>query len=382
MNVHFYPSEFVSQSRIMREITSILKLQIASKVVAFGVNNGSLPAYELVSAELEIIRVKIAKISPIFGKFGKLYELIQYIIKSINFCFKYKPDVINCHSLNTLFIGYFYKIFFSNIRLIYDAHELETERVGLRGVAQLISRFFERIMIKKVDHVIVVCDPIRDWYQHKYKVGAISVIRNMSMATASARSMILREKLGIDDDVTLFIYQGILARERGTYDLMEAFSGMYHTNHIVFMGFGPAQEDVIACATKVGNVHFHPAVPLEQISQYTSGADVGVMFIGGDLCKSYELSLPNKFFEYVSSGCAVLVSENLTYLSGIIATNGIGWSISADVDSVIRALPKLSPADIREKREAAQWFARTHHWEVDEENYKLAFGFEMDTTDI
>jgi hypothetical protein len=382
MNVHFYPAEFLSQSRIMREIRSILKLQIVSNVVALGVTNGSLPTYELVSEDFAIIRVKINKIYYVFEKFGKLYELIQYIIKSIYFCFKYKPDIVNCHSLNTLFIGYFYKILFSNIRLIYDAHELETERVGLRGSAQLISRFFERIMIKKVDHVIVVCDPIRDWYQNKYKVGAISVVRNMSTATADARSMILREKLGIPDDVTLFIYQGILTRERGIYDLMEAFSGMDDTNHIVFMGFGPSQEDVIACATKVGNVHFHPAVPLEQIGRYTSGADVGVMFICGDLCKSYELSLPNKFFEYVSSGCAVLVSENLTYLSGIIATNVIGWSTSADVDSLIRALSKLSPADIREKREAAQRFARTHHWEVDEENYRLAFGFENDTTKV
>jgi glycosyltransferase involved in cell wall biosynthesis len=382
MNVHFYPSEFVSQSRIMREISSILKFQLTSKVVAFGVTHGSLPVHEVICSDFEIIRVKITKISYSIGKFGKLYELIKYIIKGIYFCFKYKPNIVNCHSLNVLFIGYLYKIFYSNIRLIYDPHELETERVGLRGAVQLISRFFERLMIKKVDHVIVVCDPIRDWYQGKYKVDAISVVRNVSTATASARSMILRENLGIPYDVKLFIYQGLLTRERGIYDLIEAFSLMDHTNHIVFMGFGPAQEDVIARAAKVENVHFHPAVSPEQIGLYTSGADVGVNFICGDLCKSYELSLPNKFFEYVTSGCAVLASENLTYLSGIIATNGIGWSASADVDSLIRALSKLSPADIREKREAAQRFARTQHWEGDEENYRLAFGFEKDTTNV
>src|SRR6185437_3452122 len=61
---------------------------------------------------------------------SKLLSLVQMLFKQINICRIYKPACINAHSVGLLPFCSIYKILF-NCKLIYDAHELETEVDGL-----------------------------------------------------------------------------------------------------------------------------------------------------------------------------------------------------------------------------------------------------------
>ena len=77
--------------------------------------------------------------------------------------------MFNCHSLNCLFIGVILKII-RGVKLIYDTHELETERNGLTGIKKVFSKKIEKYCIGYCDHIFVVGDKINRWYKNHYKL--------------------------------------------------------------------------------------------------------------------------------------------------------------------------------------------------------------------
>jgi glycosyltransferase involved in cell wall biosynthesis len=375
MNVHLYPSPFVSESRMIREIEAIISLGLSPQVVVLGVMSPGLSLQQLFGDKFKVVRFNLHGAKLIGGMAGKVFDLLEYMVNSYLYCFREKPNVINCHSLNVLSVGIIYKFINKKTRIIYDAHELETERAGLSGVAQKVSKWVERILIRYVDHVIVVCDPIRDWYQETYGVKNISVVRNIPKnQSINPRNEILRLKHVIPNDHIVFIYQGILSKARGVYEMLVAFKSVQPNRHIVFMGYGPAQDDIVSAAKEYPNIHFQPAVSPEEIIAHTSGADVGLNFISGDLCLSYQLSLPNKYFEYIYAGCCVLVSDNLTYLSNLIELNGLGWSIRPDAESLASKVMAISVEDVWSSRQKLGFYVESNYWELDQMNYKEAFG--------
>ena len=95
---------------------------------------------------------------------------LRYRRKSIKF--------INCHTLSSLPLGVLFKIF-AKSKLIYDAHELETEKEGWVGLRRVIAKILERILIAYADSVIVVSDSIGKWYKNQYHLKEINVIKNV-----------------------------------------------------------------------------------------------------------------------------------------------------------------------------------------------------------
>ena len=58
-------------------------------------------------------------------------------------------DVIHCHDLNTLQFGALMKVLkLGKVKLIYDAHEYETQRNGLYGWRKVYAKIKERFLIK------------------------------------------------------------------------------------------------------------------------------------------------------------------------------------------------------------------------------------------
>lgn len=375
MNLHIYAGQFKNASRILKETRSIIDLGLSSQVVITSVSENG----KNITLSIDDKRMVHA-----FGLYSSnlqkslMSDLAKYLEYFVKVFFRYrnsKISVINAHNLNVLIIGVALKIFGDAERLIYDPHELETERVGLSQAPRMISKLVERWLIRYVDHVVVVCDPIRDWYQQTYGLKNVSVVRNIpKKQNIHLRDNVLRKKLGIPDGDLVFIYQGVLSNARGICDMLAAFKSVQANRHVVFMGYGPAQDDIVSAAKQFPNIHFQPAVAPGEIIAYTSGADVGLNFISGDLCLSYQLSLPNKYFEYLYSGCCVLVSDNLTYLSELIESNGLGWSIQPDAESLASKVMAISAEEVRSRRPNLASYVEKNYWELDEMNYKEAFG--------
>lgn len=196
----------------------------------------------------------------------------------------------------------------SRLPLLYDAHELETERAGWSKPIRTLAKTFESRLIYKCDHVILVNDSIRDWYLDTYPGIDASVVRNVPVAPTAIGHSPLRESLGISSEALVYVYCGALWADRGLPELIEAFRGFGSDRHFVMIGYGHGRDALVAQAAGLNNVHFHDAVPQAELVTLLSGADVGVVVLRTDSL-SYEYALPNKLFEYAAAGLGVITGK-------------------------------------------------------------------------
>src|SRR2546430_241762 len=115
-------------------------------------------------------------------------------------------SLIQCHSLAALPSAVALKQL-KGIPLIYDAHELETERAGWGLVQKAVARILERSLIDYCDHTFAVSDSILNWYRERYGVVKMSVLRNVPQRprTPVRRNRLLRDAFGIRDDELVFL---------------------------------------------------------------------------------------------------------------------------------------------------------------------------------
>ncbi len=369
-NLHIYPSPFKFETRIMKETNSLLNLKLVDKIIISSLWEEGLEEKEKINLNSTVIRFKL--LSSRIKKFSAPIKYLELILKLFLYFRKEKIDFVNCHSLLVLVIGVLLKKFGNSKILIYDPHELETERVGLVGLPQKFTKWLEKILINYVDKTIVVCDPIAEWYKREYNLNNIYVIQNMPLQTnlSEAKSTLLKDKFKIAKDDILYIYQGILAKERGIDVLLNTFANAQKNRHIVFMGFGAMENDIKLMSVSQSNIHFQPAVHLEKIIEYSSSADIGIFFISGETCLSYRNSLPNKFGEFIMAKLPVLVSSNLTHLTKIVQENECGWSLnSEDTKQLIEFVNSTDNFVLEKIKIKVKDYKNSIGWEFEEKKY-------------
>jgi hypothetical protein len=375
-NLHIYPSPFRFETRILKESKSLISQNLVDNVIIASTWEMGLLENELLDSERSVKRFKL-----FFNRFrkSKLIDSLKYcefIFKVFFYYRSKKLNFVNCHSLLVLPIGVLLKKFGSSKVLIYDTHELETERAGLNGVVQKFTKFLENLLIKYIDKIIVVCDPIAEWYKKTYSLNQVYVVRNLpySHKPPANKPTILKDKFDIPNHHILFIYQGLLSRSRGVYELLDVFSKAPDDKHIVFMGYGPDESVIKDWSMRYKNIHFQPAVKPEEIISYTSSADIGLNFIIGNICLSYQYSLPNKFGEYILSGVPILVSSSLSYLSSIVFDVKCGWSINSENSRYLAEfIENLNFPMVTEARNHVLNYAPTLGWEFEEKIFKEVY---------
>jgi glycosyltransferase involved in cell wall biosynthesis len=257
------------------------------------------------------------------------YRLIQFI-KYVEFLYRaikeYKrADIYHCNDLNALPVGVFIKMFLNKkAKVVYDAHEYETERNGTRRLEKPFLRMLESFLIKRADKVITVSASIALEYVRLYNIPKPALVLNCPAFTeVSPQDIIFRQTFGIRQDQTIFLYQGGLSNGRGIEMLIQAFSGLESDkNVIVFMGYGVLEGQIKEVAEKYPNIFFHQAISPDVLLNYTASADFGVSCIE-DSCLSYRYCLPNKIFEYFMVGIPV-VASNLFEMKRLVEKHGLG----------------------------------------------------------
>ena len=231
-------------------------------------------------------------------------------------------DIIHCNDLNTLPIGVIIKKFFNkNIKIVYDAHEYETETYYSKGMRKKISKNIESLLIKYADEIITVSDKIADEYVRLYNIKKPSLILNTPILQEVEKKNFFRTRFNIRESSTIFLYQGALNKGRGIEMILDTFVSL-NNSVIVFMGYGTLESYINDYSKKYSNIFLHESVPFEMLLSYTSSADFGISLIE-DSCLSYRYCLPNKMFEYIMVGIPVIVS-NLPEMAKIIKKYNIG----------------------------------------------------------
>jgi glycosyltransferase involved in cell wall biosynthesis len=371
-NLHISATAFLHESRVLRETSSIIKHGIADKVFIVALHEKPLASHEIIDDFRRLWRVPLKMRS--LGR-QLPFQMLKYLELCLQVsCFAIGKSIriVNVHSLSLLPLGVLLK-YVLKAKLVYDTHELETESNGLIGTRKLLAKRLEKALIRHADLVLVVGNRIRDCYQKAYGHPSIVTVLNCPEAKRVEKQDLLRRKFSIPGSSRLFLYQGVLSPGRGLEQLINAFRSMKTTdNAAVIMGYGELAPWVMEVADRSANIFFHPAVPPDQLIDYTTSADVGVALIE-NTCLSYYYCLPNKVFEYLTAKLPVMVSD-LPELAHLVTSEGIGvvarGGLPEDIISAIEKLNSMHKSDLAMRLKRA---SKKYSWPTQEKIMVAAY---------
>ena len=151
----------------------------------------------------------------------------------------------------------------------------------------------------------------------------------------------LRERLGLDMDSRIALYQGNLQPDRGLDGLVRAGRFLAPGNVVVLMGRGSLAADLEALIAReqvAARVRLLPPVPYDELLAWTSSADLGLIIYPRGYSLNVRLCLPNKLFEYLMAGVPVMASP-LEAVGALIERYDVGYIVpSLEPESVGSAL--------------------------------------------
>lgn len=331
INIHLYPSQFLNESRILREARTLAKLELFDRIDLIGAGGAGLASEEKLDRVIRIRRIGSRRDDAnLAGKVGAAVRWSRSIYREYR---KVPLACVNCHSIATLPLGWALKRA-TGARLVYDAHELETETSGLRGVRKAGTKVIERLLIGYVDYSIFVGSTIDEWYRKQYGLENTAVVYNSPMFADVVPSNHFRQVFKIAADLPIFLYQGVVSEARGVPKLVAAFSALAGRATLVVMGYGELAPWMQEQAQRYCNIFYHPAVPPDQLLCYTAAADYGLSVIESTSL-SYEYCMPNKLFEYLMARKPVLVSRNREQRE-FVERYGVGVVAAANTPEAIR----------------------------------------------
>lgn len=386
-SLHIFNSNIINESRLMKITSSLVRHDVVKQCIVFGKWSNGLKENELWDEERSIVRVKtLLEVMRAQGQLNNptFFRKIIALISIFHFHFSILIKLFSLRNVNYLcvhnpeflIIASIYKIF-NKTDVIYLPHELEPHKTGLSTIGRFLIGLLERIFIKVASSVVLVCDPIKEWYEDKYHLKRTYVVKNIPNVNLKSgdvvKSRILREDFGIPDNHIVFIYQGGIEKSRGCDQILDVFKEVKHDRHIVMMGYGSLESEVISLSKKYSNIHFRKAVPMHQITYYTSSADIGLHFLFEKPTLSYQLSLPNKFSEYMISGIPIVVSSYYTYMTSLINDFGLGWSLPPFKSDLKNFIETISDLNIKNLQNNVNSYSNNINWELEETGLLTAF---------
>lgn len=342
--VHITHTDINNDWRIRKEIYAVLNVLNDSHTLSvFSIDSG-LDVNPFSKPNVKAFNFKPPAFCGGLPKFLRLPIILLlfsgYVLKNLNF-----KNVIVCHVHDTavLHLGFFVKRFSSSL-LIYDAHELESQKNMQSKIYSLVTLWLEKLFWPNIDVLISVSDGIIDWYNSAFSKKKSLLILNSPDRVDSEKAdniVDLRDIYCLGSE-KLFVHIGLLQSGRGIERLLEVFSESEH--RIVFLGFGVLDELIRSYSDRYDNIHLYKHVPNQILVPTISSADYGICTIENVSTSDY-LALPNKYFEYLFAGLPVLVS-NFPELEKYTLTYKVGFTTELDVNSIRDGVDKISKSDV------------------------------------
>lgn len=339
--LHLSHTDINYDGRILKEMNALMKS--GYKVKGIGVNMSEGVNHSSINEGVEIKSIILK--SRTFTFLPKIImhtlSVLEIIFKMLVSVIKIKPDVIHCHDTIVLPLGAIAKVF-TKSRLIYDAHELESDRNGLSKSLGRLTLLVEKILWKSVDKLIVVSPSIFNWYKSNIGEKSGDIILNSPIIDEEQDvngNNYLREYFSIPEKKKVFIYVGILGLGRGIEQITSAFKDNDLDACVVFLGYGDLSKEILELSNMYENIYLHNAVKHEEVTSIASSADVGLCLIQNVSLSDY-FCLPNKLFEYSFSGIPILAS-NFPDISEVVKTYQLGVCCDLDTDSINQGILKF-----------------------------------------
>jgi glycosyltransferase involved in cell wall biosynthesis len=245
--------------------------------------------------------------------------------------------------------------------LIYEAYELhipypETSIAFWRRCGKLLMRVLAIILPRCAGVIATTPQYIEEMEKH-FHLKEVTLVRNIPPYRTVEKKDLLRQHLGLGQETRIALYQGRLQRNRGVEKIIRAARFLEPNNVIVLIGDGPDKvlqkqiRDLITSEGVGDCVKIIPPIPAyEDLLDWTSSADIGLILYTPDYSLAVKKILPNKLFEYIMAGIPVLATE-LEAVEEVITKYDVGWIVRSiepeDIGEAINAI--LADREDRER---------------------------------
>lgn len=356
--LHLSHTDISSDSRILKELTALTNSDVGFCVTAIGIHDlrESHKSKDFVGFKLSQINLWSRQWRLLPDVIRHAFSVLELLVKMTAKGLLSRPDIIHCHDTLVLPVGGVIKLF-TGARLIYDAHELESNRNGLSPLLGKLTLRAEKILWPLINGLVVVSPSIKQWYHENLGVKKTTVILNspeLSGDSVEFDGNYFRDRFDIPAESKVFLYIGIVGPGRGIELLLEVFARPDVNAHVVFLGYGSLIDDVIKSSVTYPNIHYHPAVPHKDVVPIARSADVGLCMIENVSLSDY-YCLPNKLFEYAFSGVPVLASA-FPDIKAIVDAFNLGEYADLDAESIFSTVKKYEAMENLPKIDTSQLF--------------------------
>ena len=194
-------------------------------------------------------------------------------------------------------------------KVLFDAHEYSPAQVVNVGRGRLIKvayvSYLLRIFGRRAEEFVTVCEEIASLYRENFGLD-VKVIMN----AASRKGTKFRP---VDPNRVKLIHHGAAKPARKLERMIELVRALDERFSLHFMLIGQDEYLIklrnIAAEKAPGRIVFKDAVPPDQIISHLSDFDMSLCLIP-PVPVSYKYALPNKFFESVAAGLAIVTGPS------------------------------------------------------------------------
>jgi len=254
------------------------------------------------------------------------YEMENFVVDIIEKHKSLKINTIYANDLACGLLGMKLAKYF-NAKLIYDAHEIEFHRNRKNSFLRVVyDILLEKEIVKTAQKVIVVNQPIKKLYMDIYNIpeSKIAIVDNNHFIPymGYALNHFSNESREV---VVTYVGGGIFGRK------LEDLAKEASKADVEVYGFFLANTPKVA---NEQNWHLGSKDYLPELLDLSSKTHLVMWCCTEDVCLSYRLSLPNKFFQAMAIGIPVIAYKG-TYLADIVAKYDLGYIYDDDNFQVI-----------------------------------------------
>ncbi|WP_184231723.1 glycosyltransferase [Bosea sp. WAO] len=259
-------------------------------------------------------------------------------------------------------------------RLVYDTHEYAAgerdEEARWRLLYPAYIRAIERSGIEAGAAVTTVSEGIAVRLAADYGITQPAVVRNLPFYRSVPGRKAAAEPL--------VHYHGVIVPGRGLETLIDSVRLWRPQFRLRIQGPSAPDylEELKARAQQNGvmdRIVFAPPAPADGLVASASEADIGIHVLPG-FSHQNSYALPNKLFEYLMAGLAVVVTD-LPEMRRIVAGRGVGELVEGErADAVAAAVNAMGAAEIEGYRQAALASARELCWEREKDRFLAVCG--------
>jgi glycogen(starch) synthase len=203
--------------------------------------------------------------------------------------------------------------------LVYDAHEIySSQEPDPPAIHLAVSTAIERRIAREADAVVTVSEPIAEDLERVLGLGSqpIVVLNCPPLADSPVFSAV--------ETPLRVVYQGAMGPGRNALDILAAAATTANVHFSIRLA-GASIDDLRREVRSRGlqaRVDVLEPVPPTDLVEALAGFDVGLV-INRPVTRNDELVLPNKLFEYLMAGLAI-VAPRLPSLAALVEEEAVG----------------------------------------------------------